>query len=76
MIQIILALLLFQILFSLYAKNSGLYSTLNPDFRFFTTTEWTTIKTSTTNLKAYSAWHANNNNLSGHQRRHFKFLLY
>lgn len=39
-------------LYSLYAKNSGILSTLNPDFRFFTNTEWTTIKTSSINLKS------------------------
>lgn len=38
-------------LFRLYGKNSGLFSTLNPDFRFFNPTDWNTIKTSTTNLK-------------------------
>ena len=38
-------------LYSLYAKSTGLFSTLNPDYRLFNTTDWNIIKTSTTNLK-------------------------
>jgi hypothetical protein len=37
---------------SLYAKSSGIFSTLNPDYRLFNATDWNTIKISTTNLKS------------------------
>jgi hypothetical protein len=39
--------------FVIYGKKSGLISTWGslPSVRFFTTTEWSTIKTGTTNLK-------------------------
>lgn len=39
-------------LYKIYGRTSGLFSSLNPDFRFFNYTDWNTIKTSYSDLRS------------------------